>query len=171
MSAPFKTQYELWHHYITVIVPMAEAAGINPWKCVRYCDMPLDHHPIFNGTNDKYTFALTVLEGKPVFVGSLLWNNVYGYAMEVTGFADEIIAYKCTNIELGRVELNICTWTPPTKKRTFMLGGRQLNCPVSDECDSWFIVAGETFFFTTKEDRLAVQQAVREFLIAARDKE
>ncbi len=36
MNAQFKTYEELMTHYWGVIVPLAEAAGIKPWECVRH---------------------------------------------------------------------------------------------------------------------------------------
>lgn len=89
-------------HYWGVIVPMAEAAGIDPWECVRLHGQSGGTHPEFTHSPCYYTFALTVLEKRPVFVG----DRLYGKNLPITVLANE-------HFNLGDY-----TWTPPTPKVT-----------------------------------------------------
>ena len=55
-----------------------------PWKCVRAkirgalftCD-----HPFFNGDPKGYTFAVGVLDNKPVFVGDSIYSKATGASL------------------------------------------------------------------------------------------
>lgn len=153
-----KTYEQLMTHYWGKIAPMAEAAGIKPWECVRYCDMPLDHHAIFNGTHDRYTFALTVLDGKPVFNDSEIYSKHSGNKF----IAGEVFVKDLKD--------EFFTWTPPTKKRTFMLGDKELPCP-SVITDHTLHVDEVVFSFKTEEDRYKVKCEIVNLLTEARDKE
>ena len=106
-----KTYEQLMKHYWGNIVPMAEADGIKPWECVRSTVSPnlrYTDHPKFDDPRDgAYTFALTVLDGKPVFVGDRYWLKH---------------VQEWVHAELNdNISESSCSWTPPTKKRTFML--------------------------------------------------
>lgn len=82
-----KTYEQLMTHYWGEIVPMAEAAGVNPWECVRTKTGYVFHnHPKFNNNNEEenYTFALTVLERRPVFVGDKLYIKYDGFTIEAS---------------------------------------------------------------------------------------
>lgn len=133
--------------YWTETVPMAEAAGIDPWLCVRhltgifgsdkmYFKQEYTDHPDFKLPEDKagFTFALTVLEKVPVFIGSKVYhvspnqNDGTCGEWEVHG-VDELGNISFTNniikVMAGKIGIYF-TWTPPTascapKKRTFML--------------------------------------------------
>ena len=156
-----KTYEQLMTHYWGVIVPMAEAAGIDPWECVRLHGYTGGTHPEFTHNPDYYTFALTVLEKRPVFVG----DRLYGKNLPITVLANE-------HFNLGDY-----TWTPPTpkvtpKKRTFMLNGKELNSPVNKGKGDYLTrVAGNEFYFTNYDDRNALDNILYELLTIARDKE
>ncbi len=146
------------NHYWGVIVPMAEAAGIDPWLCVKYnAPIYLENHPDFSGFPDYYTFALTVLDKRPVFVGDKLWNNSNGRWDEIEGN--------------GKYNMKLYTWTPPTKKRTFMLGDKELPCPVDAKDGTCLVVGNKIFYFKTWEEGVLVNQALIELLTTARDKD
>ena len=87
---------------------MARDHVIKPWECVRYRNEQATYntHPKFKCNYAEYTFALTVLEGKPVFVGDKLYHK-----------GTEFIVVDCNE----KQSFADCTWTPPTKKRTFVL--------------------------------------------------
>ena len=157
-----KTYEQLMKHYWGVIVPMAEAAGINPWDCVRYPhDCGFVGHPKFNLDIDKYTFALTVLEGRPVWEGDEIYSKETGMKIKVMAHhAERYLRWESM------------TWTPPTKKRTFMLGGKELNSPVNKGKGDYLTrVAGNEFYFTNYDDRNALDNILYELLTTARDKE
>lgn len=156
-----KTYEQLMTHYWGVIVPMAQAAGIYPWECVRLHGQSGGTHPEFTHSPGCYTFALTVLEKRPVFVG----DRLYGKNLPITVLANE-------HFNLGDY-----TWTPPTpkvtpKKRTFMLNGKELNSPVNKGKGDYLTrVAGNEFYFTNYDDRNALDNILYELLTIARDKE
>lgn len=106
-----KTYEQLMKHYWGKIVPMAESAGINPWGCVRHDgDAQEGTHPRFIlKPYERYTFALTVLEGKPVFDDHIIYSRFSGNKFN----ASEVFEKDLKD--------EYFTWIPPTKKRTFML--------------------------------------------------
>ena len=109
----FKTYEEIMQHYWGKIVPMAQAAGIKPWECVRHVNEDkFTDHPHFKGKQWHYTFAITILEGKPVFVGDKLYYK-----------DTEFIVADCSE----KQSFSNVTWTPPAKKRTFMLGDEEFS--------------------------------------------
>ena len=160
-----KTYEQLMKHYWGIIVPMAEAAGINPWECVRHVNEDkFTDHPKFEGKPWNYIFALTVLEGKPVFVGDSIYYKEDG--------SNHIVG------EGGILVDGRWTWTPPTKKRTFILGDKELPCPVyqSDNIVKIIIDTEKEcvtsyFGFETHEDAQKVYLSVLNPLATARDKE
>jgi len=109
-----KTYEQLMTHYWGTIVPMAKAAGISPLECVQ---MPgrniFSGHPHFVDNPELYIFAISILEGKPVFVCDNVYNKI----------TDEWYVIKDT----GNPCLSCYTWTYPTKKRTFMLGDEEFS--------------------------------------------
>lgn len=103
-----KTYEQLMAYYWGVIVPMAEAAGIDPWLCVRTDGVIFKDHPKFILKYQEYTFAITVLEGKPVFIGDKLYSVITGQGYTVSDLSTSCM-------------MKNYTWTPPTKKRTFIV--------------------------------------------------
>lgn len=104
-----KTYKELLSAYIHVI-EMCEkynkehGTEVKPWSCVKYRGEPiLDGNPMFTGDADKYTFAISILEAKPVFVGSLIWlkNAKTKWVIRDTTIPS------C-------ISDNCCSWNPPT---------------------------------------------------------
>ena len=114
-----KTQAELKAHYRDVIIPMVakynydHGTDVKPWECVKINGTVMIHQPDFKCDPNCYTFAITILEGKPVFVGDKLYSKSDGSEFifgQNTDFYD-------------------ATLTPPPKKRTFILNGVELPCP------------------------------------------
>ena len=121
----FKTYEEIMQHYWGKIVPMAQDAGIDPWECVRICGTDRQNHPSFDFSTEDYTFALTILEGKPVFVGDKLYANNCTQPLTIKGNSEQsgyLSVGDCTNYDIS-----ILSWTPPIKKRTFMLGDEEFS--------------------------------------------
>lgn len=163
-----KTYEEVMTHYWGKLVPMAQAAGVDPWKCVRYHKQTLDGHPIFNNPTDEYSFALTILEGKPVFVGDKLYANNCTEPLTIKGLSKQygyLSVGECTNYQI-----DILSWTPPTQNRTFMLGGVELPCPDKNK-GGYQIALTRKHFFSDFHDAQKVANAIDEILTAARDKE
>ena len=160
-----KTQDELKAHYRDVIIPMVakynfdHGTDVKPWECVRICEI-LEHvkHPEFNG-GYAYTFAQTILEGKPVFVGDVVYYKK-DMAKIIVGEAG--IIFNPDN----------WTWTPQPKKRTFMLSGVELPCPVKNaETPHWICIEGKTTYFWNSKEAKQVGDAINNTLTEARDKE
>lgn len=69
-----KTPYELKAHYRDVIIPMVakynydHETDVKPWECVKHDGDTVSSvgHPTFGLDFGSYTFALTILEGRPV---------------------------------------------------------------------------------------------------------
>lgn len=118
-----KTRDELLEHYWSVIVPMARDHVIKPWECVRYGNEQATYntHPKFKCNYAEYTFALTVLEGKPVFYS----DKIYSKSGETFNWNDS--EYRRQLTMKGLKIATVWTWTPPpTKKRTFVFNGVEL---------------------------------------------
>lgn len=161
--------------YWTETVPMAEAAGINPWECVRHDnDVQTGDHPRFMLTPyERYTFALTVLEKRPVFVGDKLYANNCSEPLTIKGLSKirgNLFVGECMNYDI-----RLLSWTPPTKKRTFMLGDKELPCPLKNEpCADNLNYAtlcndGHEFYFESCEDKTKWRKAITYFLTEARE--
>ncbi len=157
-----KTYEQLMKHYWGVIVPMAEAAGIDPWECVRIYGAQSAAHPSFSTYPYNYTFAITIIEERAVFVG----DEVYG---KVSG--DEFDWDNWNDIDINGMS-QYYTWTPPTKKRTFTLGDKELPCPiVKNPTDNFLHIGTVQFQFNNREEMLQVRDELTNILFAARDKE
>lgn len=174
MNAQFKTADDLQEHYWSVIVPMVRkhnaqhGTDVKPWECVRHLDVIFSTHPRFTSSLKHYTFALAILEGKPLFwMGRIYWANGDPFTWKTNGhFLDDL--HECN-----------FTWAPPTKKRTFMLNGVELPCPVNTPAmkDGTTVyglpinLPEDSFWFTSKEDRGLVNSTLLNILTEARDKE
>lgn len=80
------------------------------------------------GDLKEYTFALALVEGKPVFVGDKLWSDYFGKYVTIRGIKE---ATKEFNIDIDGsnfVLINNCFWNKP-KSITFELNGKTLSLP------------------------------------------
>lgn len=154
-----KTYEQLMKHYWGVIVPMAEAAGVKPWECVRHVNEDeFTDHPKFEGKPWNYTFALTVLEQRPLFKGDTVYWKIDG----------ELFIWEDGELDNYSEDL---TWTPPTKKRTFMINDYELNCPINDTNGCRLDFLGVDYYFKSMRDRNKVASVINNILHTARDKE
>lgn len=165
------TYEEVMTHYWGKIVPMAQAASIKPWECVSTkTGYVFYNHPNFsNNDKDNYTFAIAILEGKPVFVGDQVYANNCTQPLTIHGLSEQsgyLAVGGCTNYAIS-----ILSWTPPTKKRTFMLGDKELPCPDKNKGGYQIALISSKHFFSDFHDAQKVANAIDEILTAARDKE
>ena len=162
-----KTQDELLEHYWSVIVPMARDHVIKPWECVRHVNEDkFTDHPKFEGKPWNYTFALTVLEGKPVFYS----DKIYSKSGETFNWNDS--EYRRQLTMKGLKIATVWTWTPPpTKKRTFMLGDKELPCPDKNKGGYQISLISSRHFFSDFHDAQKVANAIDAILTEAREKE
>ena len=168
-----KTQRDLNLEYWGRIHDMCDTynkehgTSIKPYQCVRHCGnmWNLKEHPHFDGSN--YDLAVAIIDGKPVFVGDVLYSKDKGLERIIKG-GSQTIRHIFTNV--GSRDLNDLTLTPPKHKRTFELNGRQLPCPSTD--DNYPLeILGEFYYFESREDRNKVAKAINYLLEEARAKD
>lgn len=159
-----KTYEQLMTEYWGRVVPMVNEysakhnTDIKPWECVKLPNYTINDHPTFRGKVGLYKLAVAILEGKPVFAGDMLWNKLQNgqYAMP----------------ENFVIDPQNWTWHEPKPKRTFLLNGVELPCPVKrGQGDYLTRVVGNVFYFTNCDDRNFVDEQLYKLLTEARDKE
>ena len=158
-----KTQRELNLEYWGSVHDMCDAynkqhgTSIKPQQCVKYYgnvwDLPIKH-PVFDDKN--YDLAVAIIDDTPVFVGDKIYTKRTGQEITVTEGFLSAIDY---------------TLTPPKKKRTFDLNGKQLPCPSEDYDESVLELLGEHYYFESIEDRNEVAREIIKLLDNALDKE
>ncbi len=131
--------------------------NIQPQQCVKYYgnvwDLPIKH-PVFDDKN--YDLAVAIIDDTPVFVGYKIYTKRTGQGITVTEGFLSAIDY---------------TLTPPKKKRTFDLNGKQLPCPETAQCGFTLSLFGHNFYYEEYEDVNKVERAIFDMLNNARDKE
>lgn len=168
-----KTQRDLNLEYWGRIHDMCDTynkehgTSIKPYQCVRHCGnmWNLKEHPHFDGSN--YDLAVAIIDGKPVFVGDVLYSKDKGLERIIKG-GSQTIRHIFTNV--GSRDLNDLTLTPPKPQRTFELNGQQLPCPSTDD-NCPLEILGEFYYFESMEDRNKVAKAINDLLVNARAKE
>lgn len=218
----FKTSDGLQEHYWSVIVPMARkynadhGTDVKPWECVKLEGVEnFSDHPLFSEPPHEYTFALAILEGKPVFVGDKVysklnygavidwnyllpddWNcwtwappnpkrrSIYDPMRRAEGLIEQMpdthegasnwLMYHGDGEKAESIRKKF-DFKKPDQKRTFMLNGVGLPCPLKSEpspdnlnyatlCNN-----GQEFYFENCEDKQVWRKAFSEFLTEARD--
>ena len=159
-----KTQRELNLEYWGRVYNMCDAynkqhgTNTQPQQCVKHGGYIWDSkvHPVFDGT--KYDLAVAIIDDTPVFVGDKIYTKRTGQEITVTEGFLSAIDY---------------TLTPPKKKRTFDLNGKQLPCPSNNEfCDTYMLdIIGVNYYFESMEDRNIVARELLNLIADARDKE
>lgn len=177
MNAQFKTSDDLQEHYWSVIVPMCRkhnaehATDVKPWECVRLnggvINCGIEQHPAFICAPEEYTFALAILEGRGVFVGDEIYGKLTGHKFQWDDPA---------HLEQINYPADVWTCTPPTKKRTFMLNGVELPCPINHDDERYaqgvlLDFCGVNYEFESISDRNLVAKTINDLLTTARDKE
>ena len=158
-----KTQREFNLDYYGRVHDMCDAynkqhgTSIKPQQCVKHrgnvWNLPIKH-PVFDDKN--YDLAVAIIEDTPVFVGYKIYTKRTGQEIIVTEGFLSAIDY---------------TLTPPKKKRTFDLNGKQLPCPSEDYDESVLELLGEHYYFDSIEDRNEVAREIIKLLDNALDKE
>ena len=157
-----KTQRELNLEYWGRVYDMCDSynkqhgTSISPQQCVKNDGYIWNSkvNPLFDGR--KYDLAVQIIEGKPVFVGDKIYTKRTCQEITVTEGFLSAIDY---------------TLTPPKKKRTFDLNGKQLPCPSEDYDESVLELLGEHYYFDSIEDRNEVAREIIKLLDNALDKE
>mgnify|MGYP003564865876 FL=1 len=159
-----KTQRELNLEYWGRVYNMCDAynkqhgTNTQPQQCVKHGGYIWDSkvHPVFDGS--KYDLAVAIIEDTPVFAGDKIYTKRTCQEITVTEGFLSAIDY---------------TLTPPKKKRTFDLNGKQLPCPSNNEfCDTYMLdIIGVNYYFESMEDRNIVARELLNLIADARDKE
>ena len=133
------------------VLDMCEGTNVSPNICWGFegirtykCAPELIEDP--NG----YEFAVGILEDKPVFVGDRVWSE----------FIDDW--YIITN---AAINFNCMSWNP--KKKTFMLNGEELPCPIKDAERTYGFTLGDrrVHFFDSKDKCNTVLDAIDRLLL------
>ena len=158
-----KTRRELNLEYWGRVHDMCDAynkqhgTSIQPRQCVKYYgnvwDLPI-RHPVFDDKN--YDLAVAIIEDTPVFVGDKIYHKAHKH---------------CVKIIEGDFDYRYWTLTPPKKKRTFDLNGKQLPCPETAPCGFTISLFGHNFYYEEYEDVNKVERAIFDMLNNARDKD
>ena len=140
------------------IIKMCKGTALEskPWVCVKYDGEVMFRHPAFDVTPKYYEFAIAILEDKPVFVGDSLYHP--SGAKWIVGDTDDLTGM---------------SWQPPKPKRTFMLNGVELPCPLDWQESSngdVAVIDGQVFWFKNKIDADLVRDTLSKIFREARDK-
>ena len=92
---------ELYRRYADVI-EMAEKVSVEPIKCVRFYGVTKSVPDFLSDDTDGYEFAIGIVEGKPVFIGDVLYRKDDGERFFVQNNPSYLNGY----------EYNL-TWTKP----------------------------------------------------------
>ena len=154
-------QNDLYLKYAEII-KMCQGTALEdtPWLGVRFNGSEFNGHPRFDTRAKNYQFAIAVLEDKPVFPGDILCFKPSG---------SEYVASKHTTASA----VSDMTWQPPKPKRTFMLNGVELPCPVDWQESSngdVAVIDGQVFWFKNKIDADLVHDTLSKIFREARDK-
>ena len=115
-----KDEAELHEEYARVI-RMCKGTKVRPKICVKHCGIVLTLDYIyFSLPPGEYSFAIAIVEDRPVFEGDVLYNE---FGKLAAG------SYKPCG--------ESWSWNPP-KKKTFMLNGEELPLPDSFKEDYGF---------------------------------
>lgn len=181
---------DLYLEYARVI-KMCEGTDLEdtPWFCVKINGTELDPariiHPSFTREPNLYSFAVAVLEGKPVWIDSKIYAKSPNYDMLNGAIVTRTVHGNLvaqfddgTQIQIYGFENGLetyFTWTPPppTPNRTFTLNGVELPCPVgysSVEKRYSFEIEDSIFYFDSIKNRNTVSYHLINLLTEARDK-
>ena len=169
-----KTYKENLREYIRVI-EMCEkynkehGTDVKPWSCVKYDgEAGFNAHMAFTGIYNRYTFAISILEAKPVFVGNRIW------------FKDAQLFISITEMINGNgITDDYCSWNSP-KRETVIINGVWLPRPLKEQATNGksftyngFTYSRETahFHFNDYQEFRKWENYFETLLLEARDKE
>ena len=132
------------------VLDMCEGTNVDPGLCwVRGgIGRNVSGTPEFTENPEQYSFAVAILEDKPVFVGDKVFIKGGHW---VTVESDTHISEE------------IMSWQPP--KKTFTLNGEELPCPGHSFGGRYPVTIGAvSFWFSTEEDMKKVNYAIIKLL-------
>lgn len=138
------------------VMDMCEGTNVSAGLCWTLDGVGRDQdcNPVFSEDPDSYEFAVAILEGNPVFVGDRVYSKICDGMVTVT---DQISNH------------GYYSWNPP--KKTFMLNGEELPCPVTTQGgDVMIIKVGNQechFMFESGKDADKVMTSIYNLLIGS----
>ena len=107
------------------VLDMCEGTNVDPDKCVKVDGTPILTTPSFDARGDRYSFAVAIVEDKPVFVGDeLYWKGIGSRFDWNKGLFENSSFYQKS-----------LSWQPP--KKTFSINGEELPCPDRELGDNY----------------------------------
>jgi len=112
-----KTKADL-HREFARVIDMTNSTELQPHECVKMAGMGVVKikNPCFHNNPQAYSFALAIVEGKPVFPGDTVYNKITGE--------------KCIVGSLWKIFDNV-SFNPPKPKK-LVLNGVELPMPCDD---------------------------------------
>lgn len=151
------------------VLDMCEGTNISPDDCWKFDGTLINDVPAFDDHPDYYSFAVAILDNKPVFVGDVIYaktpKEIKYDAVEKWIVADGYNDYPHSEIDDRKF-----SWQPP--KKTFSLNGEELPCPELEPnynfCAKLDIYGGYDHLFTCRfrshDDRNKVADAIIKLL-------
>lgn len=143
-----KDEADLHEEYARAI-RMCKGTKVNPGGCVKLSGVQHFCKPDFTAAPNCYSFALAIVEDRPVFEGDVLYDKA-----SIQCPADEDICW----------DYSALSWNPP-KKKTFMLNGEELPLPDDGDGRSCYRIAiASVHFWNRWDDAEKVQSAIDKLL-------
>ena len=159
-----KDKADLHEEYARVI-RMCKETIVNPLECVKYTGFGKYSVWTFEGDIYKYSFALAIVEDRPVFEGDNGWFGVHN----VTVHDRYNLQYVASHLSLPNILVAVSsiaenfTWNPP-KKKTFMLNGEELPLPDRMFTNNIIYTVNLSYSWKSAENAMKVEQAINKLL-------
>ena len=136
------------------VLDMCEGTNVDPGLCWMYAGKGrnISGTPVFIENPEQYSFAVAILEDKPVFVGDKVWYTSLNRFVKIKN---------AIQIELV-IRGGQAAWQPP--KKTFTLNGEELPCPSEFGKYRFQLGVFEIHCFETPEDCTKVLNSINKLL-------
>lgn len=177
MKPQCATQAEVFTEFAR-ISKLAEGSELSLRVLFKYDGSPVHNEPYSEycmlGDYEKYSFALAIVEGNPVFPGDTLYSVHYKEPVRVRRITEYGIYVDGTTVTGTRfrdeVKLTDLAWQAPG--RTFILNGEELPFPEDTNngrigSRKWYYIPEDVFThfrWDTIKDRDKVQAAILKLL-------
>ena len=128
------------HRELARVLDMCEGTSVNPDTCWKFDGIRKSVAPFLTAPPSLYSFAIAIVENKPVFIGDELYYTPDGDKVTITGISSVKTPYGVHLLYVMRNKCGVCSepvsslsWNPP-KPKTVLL-------EVSVECAEWFAKA------------------------------
>lgn len=158
---------------IARVMRLCEGTNLNYGDLVRYgetnitCDHDFMDKFSLKWNSDKFKFALTIVEGRPVFIGDILYHDIQGkvkvYATSTQKnflICKKEIDNKIDTPFLYDLNMQGISWKEA--KKTFILNGKEIPCSVNWLTNYSIKIEDKVIFFNSKEEVLEVKATLIE---------